>query len=56
MIVLTTSSATSDIDFAYTHNANSYVRTPLGLDALVEAAAAIRDFWMRTATLPGSAA
>ena len=55
VIVLTTSSAPADIDFAYTHCANSYVRKPLGLDALVEAAAAIRDFWMRTATLPGSA-
>ena len=35
--------------------ANSYVRKPLGLDRLVEAAAAIRDFWLRTATLPSEA-
>jgi chemotaxis family two-component system response regulator Rcp1 len=54
VIVLTTSSAPADIAFAYTHNANSYVRKPLGLDALVEAAAAIRDFWLRTATLPSA--
>jgi chemotaxis family two-component system response regulator Rcp1 len=53
VIVLTTSSAPADIDYAYTHCANSYVRKPLGLDALVEAAEAIRDFWLRTATLPG---
>ena len=40
--------------FAYDHHANSYVRKPLGLDALVEAAQAIRDFWLRTATPPVS--
>jgi chemotaxis family two-component system response regulator Rcp1 len=56
VIVLTTSSAPADVSFAYSHCANSYVRKPLGLDALVEAAAAIRDFWLRTATLPGPAA
>jgi CheY-like chemotaxis protein len=55
VIVLTTSGAPSDIDFAYRHHANSYVRKPLGLDRLVEAAQAIRDFWLRTATLPASA-
>ena len=55
VIVLTTSSAPSDIAFAYGHHANSYVRKPLGLDALVEAARAIRDFWLRTATPPASA-
>jgi chemotaxis family two-component system response regulator Rcp1 len=54
VIVLTTSSAPADIAFAYENCANSYVRKPLGLDALVEAAAAIRDFWLRTATLPGT--
>jgi len=56
VIVLTTSSAPADVAFCYTHCANSYVRKPLGLDALVEAAAAIRDFWLRTATLPPATA
>ena len=55
VIVLTTSSAPADIAFAYENHANSYVRKPLGLDALIEAATAIRDFWLRTATLPGPA-
>ena len=55
VIVLTTSSAPSDIAFAYDNHANSYVRKPLGLDALIEAARAIRDFWLRTATPPVSA-
>ena len=52
VIVLTTSSAPPDVAFAYEHHANSYVRKPLGLDRLIEAARAIRDFWLRTATLP----
>ena len=56
IIVLTTSSAPKDVAFAYRHHANSYVRKPLGLDRLVEAAQSIRDFWLRTATLPDPAA
>ena len=55
IIVLTTSSAPSDIRFAYEHHANSYVRKPIGLDALIESARAIRDFWLRTATPPAAA-
>jgi CheY-like chemotaxis protein len=55
VIILTTSSAPPDIAFAYRHHANSYVRKPLGLDRLIESAAAIRDFWARTATLPTQA-
>ncbi len=55
VIILTTSSAPPDIAFAYRHHANSYVRKPLGLDRLVEAAQSIRDFWLRTATLPDPA-
>jgi two-component system response regulator len=52
-IVLTTSSAPHDVEFAYRHCANSYVRKPLGLDRLVDTARAIREFWLGTATLPG---
>jgi CheY-like chemotaxis protein len=55
IIVMTTSSAPPDIAFAYRHHANSYVRKPLGMDRLVESATAIRDFWMKTATLPSHA-
>lgn len=51
-IVLTTSSAPHDVEYAYRHCANSYVRKPLGLDRLVETARAIREFWLGTATLP----
>jgi two-component system, chemotaxis family, response regulator Rcp1 len=52
VIVLTTSSAPPDIAFAYDRGANAFVRKPLGMDRLVEAAASIRDFWLRSATLP----
>ncbi len=55
VIVLTTSSAPHDVRFCYQHGANSYVRKPLGMDRLVESATAIRDFWMRTATLSSQA-
>jgi CheY-like chemotaxis protein len=54
VIVLTTSSAPHDVEFAYRHCANSYVRKPLGLDRLVDTARSIREFWLSTATLPGA--
>jgi CheY-like chemotaxis protein len=52
VIILTTSSAPSDVELAYARGANAFVRKPLGMDGLIAAAAAIRDFWLRTATLP----
>jgi CheY-like chemotaxis protein len=55
VIVLTTSSAPPDIEFAYAQGANAYVRKPLGMERLVEAAASIRDFWLGNATLPSQA-
>jgi chemotaxis family two-component system response regulator Rcp1 len=55
VIVLTTSSAPTDVAFAYAHHANCYVRKPLGMDRLLETARSMRDFWMHTATLPSQA-
>jgi CheY-like chemotaxis protein len=55
VIILTTSSAPKDVELAYSRGANAFVRKPLGMDRLVEAAASIRDFWLRTATLPSDA-
>jgi CheY-like chemotaxis protein len=55
VIILTTSSAPPDVQFAYECGANAYIRKPLGLEELVGAAASIRDFWLRTATLPSDA-
>jgi CheY-like chemotaxis protein len=55
VIIMTTSSAPNDVTLAYRTGANAFVRKPLGMDRLVEAAAGIRDFWLRTATLPSQA-
>ena len=55
VIILTTSSAPTDVALAYERGANAFVRKPLGLDRLIEAAGAIRDFWLRAATLPSQA-
>ena len=52
VVIMTTSSAPPDVKLAYNGGANAYVRKPIGMDRLVEAAASIRDFWLRTATLP----
>jgi chemotaxis family two-component system response regulator Rcp1 len=52
VVVLTTSLAPADIAFAYRHQANAYVRKPNGFEALSTVAKAIRDFWIRVATLP----
>ena len=52
IIVLTSSGAHPDIDFAYAHHANAYVRKPLGLERLTEFAATLRDFWQGQVTLP----
>jgi two-component system, chemotaxis family, response regulator Rcp1 len=55
VIVMTTSGSPPDIAEAYASGANAYVRKPLGMERLVEAAASIRDFWLRSATLPTQA-
>jgi CheY-like chemotaxis protein len=52
VVVLTTSIAPADVAFAYRHLANAYVRKPNGFEALLGVTRAIRDFWIRTATLP----
>lgn len=54
IVVLTTSGSPKDVAFAYTHRANAYVRKPNGFEALSSVARAIRDFWVRTATLPSA--
>ncbi len=52
VIILTTSAAPEDVSMAYGGGANAFVRKPLGMDRLVDAAEAIRDFWLQTACLP----
>ena len=52
VVVLSTSNAPADVAFAYANRANAYVRKPNGFVALKLVATAIKDFWVRTATLP----
>jgi CheY-like chemotaxis protein len=52
VVVLSTSDSPADVAFAYGLHANAYVRKPNGYLALRAVAEAIRDFWVRTATLP----
>lgn len=52
VVVLTTSISPADVADAYRNHANAYVRKPNGFAALASVASAIRDFWVRTATLP----
>jgi len=54
IVVLTTSGAPKDVAYAYAHRANAYVRKPNGFEALSSVARAIRDFWVRSATLPSA--
>lgn len=52
VVVLTTSRAPHDVNFAYTTKANCYVTKPLDLDEFTEAVRKIEEFWFETATLP----
>lgn len=54
VVVLSTSNSPADVSFAYRHQANAFVRKPNGFEALSGVARAIRDFWIRTATLPSA--
>jgi CheY-like chemotaxis protein len=55
VVVLTTSSAPTDVQHAYELHANAYIVKPLGLDAFTEVIRAVEDFWLRMAQRPGSA-
>ena len=52
VIVLTTSSAGSDILQMYRLQAAAYVTKPVGFDAFLQAVAGIEDFWLSLVRLP----
>lgn len=52
VIVLTTSTAPSDIQNAYLLHANCYLSKPADLDQLYNVVKLIEDFWMKHAQLP----
>lgn len=54
VIVLTTSTAESDVLAAYQLKANCYLNKPVQLDDFMELVASIEDFWLSTVQLPPS--
>ena len=53
VVVLTTSQAESDIDWAYELHANCYIQKPLELDGFIEIVKSIHRYWLQLAELPG---
>lgn len=53
VIVLTTSASQADVDLAYGLGANAFLTKPTGGDNLDRLVAALEDFWLRFARLPG---
>jgi len=52
VVVLTTSSAESDILLAYGLNANCYITKPVGLQQFLEVVKSINSFWLTVVKLP----
>ena len=52
VVVLTSSSAESDIVRSYQLHANSYVTKPVGFEAFLGAVRGIEDFWLSVVQLP----
>jgi len=52
IIVLTTSSAASDVAMAYTLCANSYLAKPVGFEDFLGVIASIERYWFHTALIP----
>jgi len=52
VIILTTSSAETDISQAYDQHANAYLIKPIDFDEFVRIIKAIEDFWFQAVTLP----
>lgn len=53
VVVLTTSSADDDVDEAYRHYANAFVRKPVRFEEFIRAVGEIGDFWLQLVALPG---
>jgi CheY-like chemotaxis protein len=54
VVMLTTSSAESDVLASYRLHANSYVTKPVGYDAFLTAIRGIEDFWLSLVLLPSA--
>lgn len=56
VVMLTTSSAESDITACYEKSANCFITKPLDFDSFVDVVQSIELFWFRVAQLPKTAA
>jgi two-component system, chemotaxis family, response regulator Rcp1 len=52
IVVLTTSSASSDIIKSYDLHANSYITKPVELDEFVAIVKSVENYWLRTVQIP----
>lgn len=52
IIMLTTSSAESDILLSYKHHANCYITKPIEVNDFIDAVTSIENFWLNIVTLP----
>lgn len=51
VVVLTTSSAKSDVDLSYSNFANCFITKPVDIDDFMDAVSKIEEFWLKTAKL-----
>ncbi len=51
VIMLTTSSSQKDVNLAYQHHANSYVKKPLEMEEFLQAILKIEEFWLQISKL-----
>ena len=52
VVVLTTSSDTSDIERCYELGASTYIQKPVSFDGLAKAVSTMKDYWFGIALLP----
>lgn len=54
VVVLTTSNASTDVLASYSLHANCFINKPVDFDKFFQIINNIQQFWLQTATLPGS--
>jgi two-component system response regulator len=52
VIVLTTSSASDDVDHCYHAGANTYIQKPVDMQGFIDAILRLKEYWFEVAVLP----
>ena len=52
VVMFSSSASLRDVEQAYLHHANSYIRKPQSLDGFIEVLKVLEAFWFGTASLP----